>query len=164
MPTGPEPNTDSTGPFFTCYRFCMSVERRKGKEKRKNLTVGVAALGAGLVLGSQIPVKSTDKPAQDDIARILSENPDKYADLEPKGSVIDRRDEPKEIGNAMHFGELEPSPPINDELATSQLAQEAGARDIEKSPIQIMREQKARATQLAKNAREAWLRERNKKQ
>lgn len=122
-----------------------------------------AALGAGLVIGSQIPLGNTDRTADDPIARTLAENPDKYSDFEPTGTVEDRRGEPREISNRLDFSELEPDPPIDDELATSKIAEDAGVNDIAKSPLEIMRERKSRAAYLAKNAHDSWLRERNKK-
>ncbi len=130
---------------------------------RKINPLHVAALGAGLVIGSQIPLKETQKHSDDPIARTLAENPQQFADFEPTGSVDDRRNEPSEIAHAMDYSELEPDSPINDTLATSPLAENAGAHDIEKSPLQIIRERKARAANLAQNAHDSWLRERNKR-
>ncbi len=140
----------------------MSIE----KKKKRKLSIGAAALAAGMAIGSQIPVKD-GKASEDAIANFIQSDQGKFSEHNPKGEVVDRRDEPREIANALHFGELEPDPPINDELATSQLAVDLGVNNIgkppEKSPLEIMRAQKARAAQLAKDAKAAWLRERNKK-
>jgi hypothetical protein len=107
----------------------MSLER--GKRKKKLLYA--AGLGAGLVIGSQIPTEK-EKPAEDLIARTIIEDRGKFAEHDPRGDVEDRRGESKEIANALHFGELEPDPPINDDLATSELAKEAGSYQIGSQP------------------------------
>lgn len=126
---GPETNKHSSGPFSLWYRFCMSLER--GKRKKKLLYA--AGLGTGLVIGSQIPIEK-EKPAEDPIARMIIADRGKFAQNDPRGDVEDRRGESEEIANALHFGELEPDPPINDDLATSELAKEAGAYQMSSQP------------------------------
>jgi hypothetical protein len=142
------------------YLFCMGIERKKIKK----LSIGAAALGAGIALGSQIPMEKKETK-EDPIASFLVEDKGKFSERDPKGFVEDRRGEPKDIANRLDFSELEPDGPINDDLATSELAEGAGANDL--GPIHIMRKRKAlaeeAAARLAEQARKNWERERSRR-
>lgn len=148
--------------------WAMSHEKPKKKKRTSFLP---EALAATVALGMHMSDGKTDASKDDAIGNFIEQDVGKYSEHKPKGNVEDRRMETREHAHRLDFSELEPDPPINDDLATSKLADAAGANDIGKSPemtpVEIMRARKAQADargkQLAKEVHERWKRDQAKK-
>ena len=142
----------------------MSHETPK-KKKRSSLLP--EALAATVALGIHMSDGKTDAKQTDMIGDFIQQDIGKFSEHDPRGAVEDRRLESQEHAHRPDYSELEPDGPINDDLATSQLAIDAGTNSIGKSPLEIMRERKAqaeaRAKILAAEAKARWQREQEKK-
>lgn len=154
---------EPTDRFVARYYMSMSLEKRK----KRRLPLLPEALAAGIALAAHTQMDTKEAKAEDPIGNFIQQDVGKFSEHAPHGDVEDRRMETKEHAHRLDFSELEPDGPINDELATSGLAEAAGANHIGKSPLEIMRARKAEADangkRLAQEVHERWKREQAKK-
>lgn len=131
--------------FLLCYRFCMSMERRK-REKVRNMDrvrdiLRTAALAAGILAGAgdKESARFAREGAEDFKTEQVSRSKN-FSDFRRSNNIEDRRfqhmeDAPQALTNARQEAAF-----AAEKTPDSELAADAGIHDIERSPADILRE------------------------